>query len=482
MRNRFKTGLALASTLAGLMITPAHAAVDKGDTAFMIVSSVLVLLMTIPGLALFYGGLVRTKNMLGTLAQVFVTVCLVCVLWLVCGYSLTFTNGETLNNWIGGLSKAFLWGVTPASEVATFTNGVMISELAFVCFQMMFAAITPALIVGAFAERIKFSALLLFMMLWVTFVYFPIAHMVWYWPGPDEFAKAARAVEAATGAEKLQAEAALEAVKSDAGLMFQFGAIDFAGGLVVHINCGVAGLVGALMLGPRLGYGREPMPPHALATSMIGAALLWVGWFGFNAGSALEANGTAALAMTNTFAAAATATLGWMFAEWILKGKPSLLGMTSGLVAGLVAVTPASGYAGPMGALGLGVVAGVVCFIFCTGIKNAAGYDDSLDVFGVHCIGGIIGGLATGLLVDPMLGGTGISDYIVKPGEAVVVYDRIPQMVAQAEAVGLTIVWSAVGSLILFKVVDVVVGLRLDEQAERTGLDLSAHGERAYYP
>ena len=296
-------------------------------------------------------------------------------------------------------------------------------EYAYIWFQMTFAAITPALIVGAFAERMNFSALIVFMILWVTFVYFPIAHMVWYWAGPDNIANAAREVSQATGLAKIDAQNRLDAVLHDAGLAFQWGAIDFAGGTVVHTNAGIAALVGALILGPRVGYGREPMPPHSLTLAMVGASLLWVGWFGFNCGSNLEANGTAALAMGNTFGATATAALGWMFTEWVTKGKPTLLGLTTGAVAGLVAVTPASGFAGPMGALALGVVAGVVCFVFCTAVKSALGYDDSLDVFGVHCIGGIIGALGTGLLVNPHLGGTGVADYALSPGEAVATYD-----------------------------------------------------------
>jgi len=459
---------------------PALAAPDKGDTAFLMMSSVLVLLMTIPGLALFYCGLVRTKNALSMLMQVFVTVCLVCIVWMLYGYSLTFTNGGEFNEWFGGLSKVFLRGVTVDSEAGTFSAGVTVPEFAYIWFQMTFAAITPALIVGAFAERMKFSALILFMLLWVTFIYFPIAHMVWYWAGPDAVSEAARAAVNATGETKVVAEAHLQSVLGDAGIAFQWGAIDFAGGTVVHTNAGIAALVGALMLGPRRGYGREPMPPHSLTLAMVGASLLWVGWFGFNAGSNLEANGTAALAMGNTFGATATAALAWMFTEWASKGKPTVLGVTTGAVAGLVAVTPASGFAGPMGALALGVVAGVICFIFCTAIKSALGYDDSLDVFGVHCIGGIVGAIGTGVLVNPELGGTGVFDYVADGGAGAAVYDMKSQMIAQLKCVGLTLVWSGIGSAVLYKVVDLVIGLRPPPEAERQGLDVTEHGERAY--
>jgi Amt family ammonium transporter len=471
-------GTLIATAAPALAAAPVP---NKGDSAFMFAATVLVLLMTIPGLALFYGGLVRTKNMLSVLMQVFAITCLVCIVWVTYGYSLAFTNGGGLNDFIGGFSKAFLKGVTPESTAATFSNGVVIPEYFYIAFQMTFACITPALIVGAFAERMRFSALLLFTLLWVTFCYFPIAHMVWYWAGPDALGDAAKAVAAATGDAKKQAEAALELVTADAGKIFQWGAIDFAGGTVVHINAGIAGLVGALMLGKRVGYGREAMPPHSLTMTMIGAAMLWVGWFGFNAGSNLEANGTAALAMMNTFVATAGAGLAWMFAEWMSKGKASLLGLVTGVVAGLVAVTPASGFAGPMGSIVLGLVVGVVCFIASTTVKNALGYDDSLDVFGVHAVGGILGAIATGILASPDLGGTGILDYTAKPGEAVVAaYSISTQLVTQLKAVALTIVWSAVISAILFKLVDIVIGLRPAEEKEREGLDITEHGERAY--
>ncbi len=472
-----RAGLA-AIALAMIAATPALAdapVVNKGDNAWMLTSSVLVLLMTIPGLALFYGGLVRTKNMLSVLMHVFYTVCVVTVIWMVYGYSLTFTGGSP---YIGGFSKLFLSGVTADSAAGTFSAGVSISELVYMCFQLTFAAITPALIVGAFAERMKFSAVALFMPLWVTFIYFPIAHMVWYWAGPDAVVEAAKAVAAATDeAAKTAAQTKLDEVLADAGQIFTWGAIDFAGGTVVHINAGIAGLVGALIVGKRIGFGKELMPPHSLVQTMIGASLLWVGWFGFNAGSNLEATGVAALAMANSFVATAAAALSWMFAEWIVKGKPSLLGAVSGAVAGLVAVTPASGFAGPMGALVLGLVVGVVCLIFVSAVKNALGYDDSLDVFGVHCVGGIIGALATGILVSPALGGTGIFDYVAGK---VADYDFTTQMIAQGKAVLTTLVWSGVGSAILYKVVDLIVGLRPTPEAEREGLDLADHGERAY--
>ena len=472
---------AAAIALAASPVLAADPVPNKGDTAWMLVSSALVLLMTIPGLALFYGGLVRSKNMLSVLMQVFAIVCLVSIIWVFYGYSLTFSAGGSLNAYVGGFSKAFLKGVDPNSVAATFSNGVVIPEYAYIVFQMTFACITPALIVGGFAERIKFSALMLFVALWVTFVYFPIAHMVWYWAGPDALADAARKVAASTGDAKKAAEAALDAVQLDAGLAFRWGALDFAGGTVVHINAGIAGLVGAYMVGKRVGFGKEAMAPHSLTMTMIGASLLWVGWFGFNAGSNLEANGTAALAMLNTFVATAAAALSWMLAEWMAKGKPSMLGLVSGAVAGLVAITPASGYAGPMGSIVLGLVAGAACFIACTSLKNAIGYDDSLDVFGVHCVGGIIGALGTGILVSSALGGVGLADYTTKPGEMVAGdYVMIVQFVTQLKAVLLTLVWSGVGSAILFKLVDAVVGLRPAEDREREGLDVTEHGERAY--
>ncbi len=470
---------ALAQTAAPAAAPAAPAApeivVNKGDNAWMMTSTVLVLLMTIPGLALFYGGLVRPKNMLSVLTHVFYTVCIVTLIWVIYGYSLAFTGGSTI---VGGLDKIFLKGVTVDSKAATFSVGVNITEFVYICFQMTFAAITPALIVGAFAERMKFSAVALFIPLWVTLIYFPIAHMVWYWAGPDAIDAAAKALAAATTPEaKKAAQEALDTVMADGGLVFLWGAIDFAGGTVVHINSGIAGLVGALVVGKRIGFGKELMPPHSLVMTMIGASLLWVGWFGFNAGSNLEATGGAPLAMINSFVATAAAALSWMFAEWIFKGKPSLLGALSGCVAGLVAVTPASGFAGPMGAIVLGLIVGVVCLFFVTTVKNMFGYDDALDVFGIHCIGGIVGAIGTGILVAPALGGTGIMDYTTGK---IADYDFMTQVIAQCKAVATTLVWSGVGSFILYKVVDFTVGLRPTPDREREGLDLTDHNERAY--
>ncbi|MET0569187.1 MAG: ammonium transporter [Hyphomicrobiaceae bacterium] len=454
---------------------------NKGDTAFMFVSTVIVLLMTIPGLALFYGGLVRSKNMLSVLMQVFAIVCMVAIIWVLYGYSLAFTSGGAWNAYVGGFDKAFLKGVSVESVAATFSNGVVIPEYLYICFQMTFACITPALIVGSFAERMKFPALMVFIALWVTFIYFPIAHMVWYWAGPDAIGDAAKKLAEAAADAKPAAQAALDAVTGDAGLAFSWGALDFAGGTVVHINSGIAGLMGALILGKRVGFGREQMAPHNLTFTMIGASLLWVGWFGFNCGSNLEANGTAALVMINTFVATAAAALAWMLSEWSSKGKPSLLGIVSGAVAGLVAITPACGFSSPMGSIILGLVSGIICFTFCTAVKNGLGYDDSLDVFGIHCVGGIVGAIATGILVAPFLGGTGIADYVSKPGElAAGEYALATQVIAQLKAVGLTLLWSGIGSAILYKIVDIVIGLRPAEQQEREGLDVTEHGERAY--
>jgi len=457
--------------------TPPAPTPNKGDTAWMMTASALVLLMTIPGLALFYGGLVRTKNMLSLLMQVFFIECLVIIIWVVYGYSLAFSEGGSMNAYVGGLSKAFLAGITPDTNAETFTDGVVIPEYVYIVFQMTFAAITCALIVGSMAERMKFSAIVLFIPLWATFVYFPIAHMVWYWAGPSATVAAAKAVAAAAPDAKAAAEAAAAVVSANAGLAFQWGALDFAGGTVVHVNSGIAGLMGALIVGKRVGFGREAMPPHSLTMTMIGASLLWVGWFGFNAGSALEANGTAALAMINTFVATAAAALAWMLAEKMFKGKPSVLGGASGAVAGLVAVTPASGFAGPMGAILLGIVAGFVCMIMCSAIKNALGYDDALDVFGVHCIGGIIGAIGTGILAAPSLGGTGVFDYATGK---VADYDMAAQVITQAKTVGLTLAWSGIGSAVLFLIVKALVGLRPGTDQEREGLDLVDHGERAY--
>ena len=472
----YSAGLAaLAVGLFAATAAYAEPTVNKGDNAWLMTSTVLVLLMTIPGLALFYGGLVRSKNMLSVLAQIFYTVCIVIILYAVYGYSLAFTGGS---DFIGGFSKAFLTGVTTETKAATFSVDANVSELVYFCFQMTFAAITPALIVGAFAERMKFAAVALFVPLWVTLIYFPIAHMVWYWPGPDLITDAVKALAAAgDAAAKTAAQAKLDEINADAGYIFKKGALDFAGGTVVHINAGIAGLVGAILIGKRTGYGKDLMAPHSLTMTMIGASLLWVGWFGFNAGSNLEASGGAALAMTNTFLATAAAALAWMFAEWIIKGHPSLLGALSGAIAGLVAVTPAAGFSGPMGAIVLGLVVGIVCLFFCTVIKNALGYDDSLDVFGIHGVGGIGGALATGILVNPALGGTGVMDYVAGK---IADYDLVAQMTSQLWGVGITVLWSGIGSAILYKVVDVIVGLRATVEVEREGLDITEHTERAY--
>ena len=454
---------------------------NKGDVAWMLTSSALVLMMSIPGLALFYGGLVRTKNMASVLTQVFAIVSMIGVTWTIYGYSLAFGDGGSMTPWIGGFGKAFMHGVDANSTAATFSNGVVIPEYAYFVFQMTFAMITPALIVGAFAERIKFSAVMLFILLWSTLIYFPIAHWVWYVAAPDDVAAAAKALAAATDATaKAAAQAKLDEVTGNVGWLAAAGALDFAGGTVVHINAGIAGLVGALIIGKRTGYGKELMAPHSLTMTMIGASLLWVGWFGFNAGSNLEANGTTSLAFVNTMVATAGAAFSWLVCEWIVKGKPSLLGICSGAVAGLVAVTPASGFAGPSGALVLGLLVSPVCLFFVSAVKNTFGYDDALDVFGVHCIGGIIGALGTGILVNPALGGVGITDYANITGNNAGTYDLVTQMIAQGKAVLATLIWSGVGSAILYKIVDLVIGLRPTVEEEREGLDIVDHGERAY--
>lgn len=455
--------------------------VNNGDVAWMSIATVLVLLMTVPGLALFYGGLVRTKNMLSMLTQVFAISAVVCIIYVCYGYSLAFSYGGAWDTYVGGFSKAFLAGVDATTLVPTFTNGVWLPEYTFIAFQMTFAMITPALIVGAFAERIKFSSLMVFVILWVSLIYFPMAHMVWWWGGPDFLAEQQTAKLIAEAAGDTAAAEAAAANLAANGLIWNWGALDFAGGTVVHINAGVAGLVGCIVLGKRVGYGKESMAPHSLTMCMIGAALLWVGWFGFNAGSNLESNAITSLAIMNTFVATAGAGVSWMFAEWILKGKPSLLGLVSGVVTGLVAVTPAAGFAGPMGALFLGLFAGVVCFLFVAYVKNMLGLDDSLDVFGIHGLGGIIGAIATGIVVNPALGGAGIPDYTSVPGTLQVgAYDMGFMLTAQIKAVLFTIAFSGIGSFILFKLVDMVMGLRVKHDVEREGLDLAEHGERAY--
>jgi ammonium transporter, Amt family len=433
--------------------------VDKGDTAWMMVATALVILMTIPGLALFYGGMVRSKNTLSVLMQVFVTFCVIAVVWVVYGYSIAFTGG---NPYIGGFSKLFLSGVTGDSLAATFSKGVAIPELAFVAFQLTFAAITCGLIVGAFAERIKFSAVLVFAVLWFTFAYAPMAHMVWYWDGPD----------AITDAKSL------EAVTAAAGWLWQKGALDFAGGTVVHINAGVAGLVGAWLIGKRIGYGKEAMPPHNLPLTMIGACMLWVGWFGFNAGSNLEATGTATIAFLNTIVATAAAVLAWLLAETFARGKASALGAASGAVAGLVAITPACGFVGIMGGLVIGLIAGVAGFWGVNGLKKLLGADDSLDVFGVHGVCGIVGALLTGVFAAPSLGGSGIYDYVANKVSAD--YSIWGQVMIQGTAVLTTVIWSGIVAFIAFKLVDLTIGLRVTEEAEREGLDTTSHGEAAY--
>jgi Amt family ammonium transporter len=432
---------------------------NKGDTAWMTVSTVLVILMTIPGLALFYGGLVRSKNMLSLLMQVFVVTSLIYVLWAIYGYSLAFTAG---NPFIGSLDKLFFKGMTPDSVAATFSKGVYIPDFTFAAFQATFAAITCTLIVGSFAERVKFSAVVLFCAIWFTFSYLPISHMVWYWDGPDAITDAA----------------SLDAVTANAGWLWAKGALDFAGGTVVHINAAIAGLVGAFVIGKRTGYGKESMAPHSLTLTMVGASLLWVGWFGFNAGSNLEANGMAALAFMNTLVATAAAALSWIAAEGLLKGKASMLGAASGAVAGLVAITPACGFVGPMGAIIIGLLAGVFCLWGVTGLKRMLGADDSLDVFGVHGVGGILGALLTGVFASPALGGVGIYDYVANAASAD--YSISGQVWIQLQAVVTTLIWSGVVSYIAYKIVDMTIGLRVTEEEEREGLDISSHGETAY--
>jgi Amt family ammonium transporter len=454
------TLLAFAPLLARAADAPLPA---KGDTAWMLTATALVLLMSVPALALFYGGLVRSKNMLSVLMQVFVGFSLITVLWCVYGYSLAFTAGNAV---VGGFSRLFLAGTfdpqTGAySLVSTFSKHTPLYELVYVGFQATFAAITCCLILGSLVERMRFSAVLLFLVFWFTFGYCPVAHMVWYWAGPDAYSSAARA----------------DAANATAGLIWQWGALDFAGGTVVHINAGVAGLVGACVLGKRIGFGREPMAPHSLTMTMIGASLLWFGWFGFNAGSALEANGTAALAFLNTYLATACAVLSWIFAEWLVKGKPSMLGAASGAVAGLVAITPAAGNVGIAGAFAIGLGVGVVCLWGVTGLKKLIRADDSLDVFGVHAVGGIFGALMTGIFNAPFLGGPGSSDWVTGAAAYPGVWT---QFRIQLQAVCLVAAWTAAVAFIGFYIVKHLVGLRVPEEDEREGLDITSHGERAY--
>ena len=451
-----------AAPAAAATAAPAAApalAPNKGDTAWVTIATAMVIFMTIPGLALFYGGLVRSKNMLSVLMQVFVVSALIYVLWAIYGYTLAF-GGD--GQFFGGFDKLFLKGITPDSVAATFSKGVVIPELSFVAFQATFAAITCALIVGAFAERIKFSAVLAFSVLWFTFSYIPIAHMVWYWAGPDAITDAA----------------SLQKVQAAAGFLWTKGALDFAGGTVVHINAAVAGLVGAYVIGKRIGYGKESMTPHSLTLTMVGASMLWFGWFGFNAGSNLEANGLTALAFINTLVASSAAALAWITGEALSKGKASMLGAASGAVAGLVAITPACGFVGPMGAIIIGLISGFACLWGVNGLKRLLGADDSLDVFGVHGVGGIVGALLTGVFAAPSMGGTGVYDYVAnKVGEG---YSIGGQVWIQLQGVLITIVWSAVVAFIAFKLIDLVIGLRVSEEDEREGLDITSHGETAY--
>jgi Amt family ammonium transporter len=459
---------ASAPAAAPVAAAPAAAptkTVHKGDVAWMLTCTALVLLMSVPALALFYGGMVRAKNMLSVLMQVFVTFSLIVVLWCIYGYSLAFTEG---NAFIGGFDRLFLGGIFDSAAgkfemAATFSKGVYLPEFVFVAFQATFAAITCCLIVGAFAERVKFSAVLIFMVLWFTFSYLPIAHMVWYWMGPDAYTTAA----------------SVDPMNLKAGLLWQWGALDFAGGTVVHINAGVAGLVGAYLIGKRIGFGKEAMTPHNVPLTMIGAALLWFGWFGFNAGSAYEANDSAALAFINTFLATASAVLAWTFGEWLFKGKPSMLGAASGAVAGLVAITPAAGNVGIAGAFVIGTAAGFVCLWGVNQLKRLLGADDSLDVFGVHAVGGILGALLTGVFNAPELGGPGFFNnwFEMKPGFGGIA----AQVWIQAKAVGVTVIWTAVVALISYKIADLIVGLRVTEEEEREGLDVNSHGETAYH-
>jgi Amt family ammonium transporter len=494
--------LAAFAVLAGS--AEAAASVNKGDTAWMLTATSFVVLMTIPGLALFYGGLVRSKNVLSVLMQVVIVFSVISILWVIYGYSLAFTSNSSaaLNPFIGGFSKLFLAGVTPANELGTFSKEVNIPELAFVIFQMTFACITPALIVGAFAERMKFSAVLLFMVLWFTFAYLPMAHMVWFWAGPDAYTlsvdnlsivssivgeeKAKQLLDALAAATTADGKAAVlgeyaALVNATNGYLFNLGAIDFAGGTVVHINAGVAGLVCALVLGKRVGLGKDLMAPHNLTFVLTGTGLLLFGWFGFNAGSSLEANGLTALVILNTIIAAGAAALAWIAGEWLLRGHPSLLGAASGMVAGLVAITPACGWVGPGAAILIGLVAGFVCLWAVVVLKNKLGYDDALDVFGIHGVGGIVGALLTGIFVNPALGGMGVVDYLAADTSVgVVAYSMSAQMYAQIMAVIIAVVWTAIVSFIALMICKATVGLRVKEQEEREGLDLTDHGERAY--
>lgn len=437
---------------------------NNGDIAWMLVSTAFVLMMSIPGLALFYGGMVRSKNMLSTMMQIFTIFCVISVLWVVYGYSMAFSSG---NAFFGGLSKTLLNGVVYDANgffvaTATFSKKVLIPELLFAFFQLTFAAITVCLVAGGYAERLKFSAVLIFSVLWFTFSYVPMAHMVWWWPGPDAYASPDVVAE----------------LNATAGYLWQLGALDFAGGTVVHINAGVAGLVAALFLGKRTGYGKVSMQPHSLTMTMIGASLLWFGWFGFNAGSNLEANGYAVLAFANTLFAAAVAAVTWLVAEWIIKGKPSLLGIISGAVAGLVAITPACGYVGIEGALVIGLVASLACFFAVAYLKNMLGYDDALDAFGIHAVGGIVGAILTGVFVNPALGGAG---YVVDGWVGPEFGYATAQILIQVKTVVIAVVWSAVVSSVILAAIKYTIGLRVTPEIESNGLDISEHGEKAYH-
>jgi ammonium transporter, Amt family len=457
--------LAFLSSPAWAQGAPAAPVFNEGNVAWMMMATVLVIMMSLPGLALFYGGMTRSKNMLSTLMQTFTIFCLITVLWVVYGYSVAFSDGNAI---FGGLSKMFLNGVIYDANglfvaAATFSKQVYIPELLFAMFQLTFAAITCALVAGGYAERMKFTAVLAFTALWFTFSYLPMAHMVWWWAGPDAYTDPGVVAD----------------LNASAGLLWQWGALDFAGGTVVHINAGVAGLVAAILVGRRNGHNRMPMPPHNLTFTLIGACLLWVGWFGFNAGSNLEANGYAVLALANTVIATAVAALSWMFAEWFIKGTPSLLGTVSGCIAGLVGITPACGFVGVQGALVIGLMAGVICFLAVSYLKRALGYDDALDAFGVHAVGGMVGAILTGVFVNPALGGTGyVVDGWVGPTFG---YDSA-QVIIQIKAVLLAFVWSAVVSAIALLLIKFTIGLRVSEEAESEGLDIAEHGEKAYNP
>lgn len=444
-----------------------EATINKGDTTWMLVSTVLVLLMILPGLALFYGGLVRSKNMLSMMIQVGIVTAIGMISYIFWGYSLSFTDGGSLNTFVGGTSRLFLSGVDASSAVETFTPNVKIPEYVWIAFQMTFACITAALVLGSVAERIKFAAVCVFAVLWPLLSYYPMAHMVWWW----------------AGATSAMGQTADELVKG-AGLLWGYGALDFAGGAVVHINAGIASLVACIMLGKRENYKNEPMAPHSLTLTFVGAGLLWVGWFGFNAGSNLEANGYAALAMINTLVCTAAAGTSWAFTEWVIQKRPSMLGFASGVVAGLVAITPAAGFAGPVGAIILGLIVSPICIIFCAKVKHILKYDDSLDAFGIHGIGGIVGAIATGILVHPSMGGAGILDFTTgKPDGTVGALDFTiaAQVIIQLKAVGVAIVWSAVASIITFGLIKYTIGLRASPEAEEEGLDIAEHGERAYH-